>query len=163
VSPARSVQTTTAPPGLAREVLAAAGCSPDGATWALLEVVYDERGHVGGLSMPPMPPLSPECLKASRALLLGGIVPGPSPPARGDSLVLLLPLSSDFVACSAEGPSASRTAHPPERAGRRIEAPRKIHNVRPEYPRQQATERIQGSSLLEAEMPPRGASARCGR
>jgi TonB family protein len=155
--PARSVRTASPPPGLPEDVLAATGCVPDGQTWALLEVAYGDRGQVGPLTMPPTPQLSPECLRDARALLLASLVPPTWPPARDDSEIFLLPMSTSFFACNAEqDPRAPLITHGRGGRDKRSRAPRLMRTVNPEYPQHLGQQRTQGTSIIEVVIAPSG-------
>jgi TonB family protein len=140
-------------PGLAGEVLGAAGCRVDGMQWALLEVRHDATGHRERLGVALPPGLAPECQKAVRALLMTGLVEPERPARANQTNLLLLPLSSRFFACvGGKHPAAEAL----QSVGGRITEPKKTRNVAPVYPRAAIDERKQGVVILDATVSPQG-------
>jgi len=145
------------------DVLAAAGC--EASKWGGIlggEVSYGADGrprHVGLLPGRA----SKECLEAMRALLVSTLAPLGVPVREGEKSLMILPDRPEFLACLDETarlpldrPWTVGVEEGQEGSSARLEEPRKIRNVPPEYPVTAKNQRVQGFVVLEATIAPSG-------
>lgn len=154
VAPARTIASLA--PGLVAATLRATDCRATATTVARAAVTYAADGMPRRIHVDPGG-LSAACLRAWMALTrvtAADIVE----PVNADGQELVLPLNDDFVACMDGGDEASSTGSPASSAvsAVRITQPRKIKDVKPQYPLEAQSRRIQGVILVQAVISRRG-------
>jgi TonB family protein len=142
------------PPGYVADVLRQTGCQP-GNSQQLAGVVvrYNEAGHVQELR-PVATTLPPACDKAARYISRAGVLPAPWNMKPGARELLLVSMNDAALQCLAEAPSPATkgSTKPAVRVGGDIKPPKKIQDVRPQYPPDALAAGQQGSVILESQL-----------
>jgi TonB family protein len=136
------------------DVLRQTGCQP-GNSQQLAGVVvrYNEAGHVQELR-PVATTLPPACDKAARYISMAGVLPAPWNMKPGARELLLVSMNDAALQCLAEAPSPATkgSTKPAVRVGGDIKPPKKIQDVRPQYPPDALAAGQQGSVILESQL-----------
>jgi TonB family protein len=151
----RTIRTIGAfPTAYVADVLRQTGCQP-GNSQQLAGVVvrYNEAGHVQELR-PVATTLPPACDKAARYISRAGVLPAPWNMKPGARELLLVSMNDAALQCLAEAPSPATkgSTKPAVRVGGDIKPPKKIQDVRPQYPPDALAAGQQGSVILESQL-----------
>jgi len=152
-----SAATRTMPvlvPGLISSTLDRAGCDPKTAAAAgLTELTYRADGRVSKMAFDPGG-LTASCQTALTTL--ARLVVADVKDGSTESQMVILPMSPAFLACSTE-PDVPQP-DPPATTGESgpIKTPRKLRDVKPVYPEEAISKRIQGVVLIDAIISPTG-------
>ena len=151
-APARTVPLPW--PTLLADLLEKSGCKATTTPrFGAFEISYRPDGRPAGGSVDTSD-VSRECGPALAALARMTLADPKHAITEGETQWVLVPLSRDFLTCVAEptprGPGRELTV------GGKIVAPRKVHDVRPIYPKMAQQDRIQGIVVLAATIAPSG-------
>jgi TonB family protein len=137
------------PDGYVADVLTQSGCTPkEPVEMAGAIVRYTQAKHLQELQWTATG-LKPPSAEAARLILAASLLPAPVTAKPGDRLWVMLPMREQFLRCL--GRATGQNGSQVERVGRQgIVPPRKIRDVRPEYPPMALTNRRQGLVIIEA-------------
>lgn len=136
-------------PGVVSMTAAAAGCPLPGVPAAgYARLTYDSSGRVRHLAVDHRQ-LPPECQPVLAALARTGFADFTVDIGSSDQQWHLLPLSKGFAECTSR-PSAPTFLVGEEYYGQKITTPRKVKDVRPEYPAEMLSKGVQGLTIIEA-------------
>lgn len=132
-------------PGVIADTLSSAGCAvADSPAFGGGLETFNPDGRPRNLEISSRG-LSPSCLNAFTALALTAVA-DPGDPVTETPQMLVLPLLRSFVECSSEPAEAvERSTDPPQTAV----APRKLRDVKPDYPQDAQAHRIQGVVIID--------------
>ena len=134
-------------PGIVGATLRAANCrsTPNGLARATL--IYAEDGMTRRVSVDPVG-LSRECQNAWAALAKTTVADS-TEPLRPEGQIVMLPLNDDFVGCADAAAGSPRSVQSLMSTDH-VTVPRKIRDVKPDYPLEAQGRRIQGVVIIEA-------------
>jgi TonB family protein len=143
------------PDGYVADVLRQTNCKPkEPVELAGAIVRYTPRKHLQELQWVATPLKSP-CAEAARYILAAALLPAPVLVKPGARNWIVLPMREQFLQCLAGGSRLGGADV--ERAGQKgIVPPRKIRDMRPEYPAMALNGRRQGVVIVEATISPAG-------
>jgi TonB family protein len=154
--PASGPKLRTVPtpwPGFVKHLLETSKCTPSTSpVFGAVYATYRPNGTIAQLQLTQLP-IPSGCEPALTALARLTFMDTDYQPHAGDGELLVLPLGRDFVECSHEEsqyvdkPSRSSGTHI---EGERILAPRKIRDVKPDYPPAMLERRVQGTVVIES-------------
>jgi TonB family protein len=156
VSAARTIPALV--PGAIADTLKAANCVPRASSTASGTMLYGADGWPQRVTVDPTG-LSRECQAAWTALVRTAVADSGEHVGEVPQ-VLFLPWGGDFVAC-ADAAAANRPAERPPHpiSASRIAQPKKIKDVKPEYPADAQRHGIQGVVIIEGTISPTGCVA----
>lgn len=136
-------------PGVVAMTAAASGCPlPEATAAGYARVTYDGSGRVSHLAVDHQR-LPPKCQPLLAALARTGFAEFTTDIGASDQQWHLLPLSKGFAECTSRS-SAPSLRVGEEYDGQKIETPRKVKHVAPEYPAEMQSQGVQGTTILEA-------------
>jgi TonB family protein len=134
-------------PGVVGATLRAANCRSMADGLARATLIYAEDGVPRRVSVDPIG-LSRECQNAWAALARTTVVDF-TEPVRPEGQIVMLPLNEDFVDCVDAAAESPRSLQSPKSTND-VMVPHKIRDVKPNYPLEAQSRRIQGVVIIEA-------------
>ncbi|PYR56518.1 MAG: hypothetical protein DMF85_16385 [Acidobacteria bacterium] len=141
-------------PGVIKSTFDAAGCAPAPRTFGTAVVTYFEDGRPKRIQVDPSK-LQPSCRDAMTALARLALAEDDHPVTLAPQLIVL-PMTPAFAACTSEAGLWQLSSRPIDRTSSAISPPRKIRDVKPEYPVEAQRQNIQGVVVLRLVTSPDG-------
>ncbi len=151
--PSRARTVPFIAPGVIASTLQAARCAPSSNVFATAVLTYGDDGRPKNSRVDPAG-LTPPCAEAASAL--GRLsLPDDDYPVTQASQLVVVPITPAFAACTSE-PALWRSDTGISKISPLVGRPRKVHDVRPEYPQAALDQGVQGTVVLRVLLAPSG-------